>query len=155
MKDQVGPGTTNSRVKIVRDRTSKKVWFSQANTPKVYLSEFNMKNVSYNKGEKDSMGKIPYSFAIGSLITQQFATKMTLLTQQEVRWSKQNTGNCKLDSPYTREISQVTAYILKDLILSSFISFFIENDFPHWNLGVVVSLFYSRYHARFYSCNIP
>lgn len=71
------------------------------------------------------------------------------------RGSKQNIGNCKLDIPYTREISQGTACVLKDLILSSCDFFFIENDFPRLNLAVVVSLIYSRCHVRFYSCNLP
>lgn len=70
----------------------RKVWLSQAKYIECVLDCFNMKNAKSictplasrtklskkmrlkTKEEKDSMGEVPYSFTIGSLITQQFAT---------------------------------------------------------------------------------
>lgn len=155
----------------------RKVWLSQAKYIECVLDCFNMKNAKSictplasrtklskkmrlkTKEEKDSMGEVPYYFAIGSLITHSLQ-HMTLLMQAVLsagflKIPEQNTGISQLDIPCTGEISQGTACVLKESILSSCDLFFIENDFPHLNLGFVVSLFYSRCHVRFYSCNIP
>lgn len=66
---------------------------------------------------------------------------------------KQNIWNCKPDIPYTGELPQGTARLLKCLILPNHDCFFIENKFPRLSLSVVVSLFYSRCMSVFYSRN--
>ena len=92
MKD-LGPAQQILGMKIVRERTKRKLWLSQEKYIKRVLERFNMKSVKpvrtplashlklskqmcpTTKEEKEGMAKVPYSSAVGSLMYAMVCTR--------------------------------------------------------------------------------